>query len=163
MNESPTRIAELLQLYRRTHYRVALADGTLAALRIGATPPPDIADWIGADGFAVYLTACNPHSRLLSDEDNRQRLSELDERLRDAGARLLAGSASIPDETWAEPSRLVAGIGLDRLDALARAFEQNASVRARVGHPVRLRLHRPDWWANLPDDGDWERDGSPLR
>lgn len=155
MSESPARIAELLCLYRRTHYRVALADGSLKTLRIGAMPPPAVADWIGVDGFALYLTASNPYSRLLADEENRARETDLDERLRDAGARLLAGSASIPGESWVESSRLVTDVGLCALDALARDFHQNASVLVSVGEIVRLRLYRREWVSPPLADAEW--------
>lgn len=158
MTESPPRIAELLALYRRTHYDVALPDGTGATLRLGVPPPSPIIGWIGADDEALYLTACNPHSRELAPADNDARLAELRRRLRLAGARWLDGSAGIPHQPWREASLLVAGLPLDRLDALARAFGQNASVHVRAAAPSRLRVHRRDWRGLVPADAELEWD-----
>lgn len=158
MNESPQRVAELLALYRRTHYAVALPDGSGATLRVGVPPPAPVVEWIGADDDASYLTACNPHSRELAPADNDARLAELRRRLRLAGARWLEGSAAIPHQPWREASLLAAGLPLDRLDALARAFEQNASVHVRAGAASRLRLHRRDWRGLVPTDAELEWD-----
>ena len=55
MNESPPQIAELLALYRHTHYDVTLPDGSDATLRIGAPSPPALVEWIGTDRHASYL------------------------------------------------------------------------------------------------------------
>lgn len=159
--ESPARIRGLLALYRRTHYEVTLPDGDAATLRIGAPPPPSVAGWIGADAFAVCVTACNPRSRRLPDADNERRMAELRALLQREGARRLEGAGSVPGEPWREPGLLVAGIALARIDALARAFRQNASVHVRVRAPARLRLHRPDWEAALPAADDLERDDDP--
>ena len=42
MSDSPTRVRELLALYRRTHYDVTLPDGNAATLRIEAPPVPAV-------------------------------------------------------------------------------------------------------------------------
>lgn len=158
MSDSPARIAELLELYRCTHYATTLPNGSRATLRIGMPAPPDIAAWIGADAFAVYLTACNPRSRRLPDDSNAQRMDELRACLRREGARWLEGEGRLPAESWSEPSLLVTGLPLACLDALARDFGQNASVHVRAGERARLRLHRDDWRAQ-PLAADLERDG----
>jgi len=156
VNDSSARIGELLALYRRTHYDVAVAADRTQTLRIGALPPSAIAQWIDADGLAVYLTACNPRSRALSDADNAARMDVLRDRLRHAGARWLEGSAGIPGERWCESSLLVAGIPLARIDALAREFEQDAALAVRRDQRVALRLHRADWRTHVDDADDIE-------
>lgn len=158
MIESPQRVAELLALYRRTHYGVALPGGDAAALRIGAPPPQSVAGWIGADRHALYLTACNPRSRLLPDADNAVRLADLRRRLLAAGARWLEGDATIPGQPWREASLLASGLPLARLDAFARDFGQNASVHVRADAAARLRLHRSDWRGLAPPDAELEWD-----
>lgn len=157
MNGSPERLAELLASYRRTHYGVALPGGISATLHIGAPAPRPVATWIGADGFAVYLTACNPHSEPLPAAENEARLTELRQCLRADGARWLEGRGAIPGEPWCETSLLATGLPLGRLDALARNFRQNACVHVRAGAPSRLRLYRPDWRGRLDaaDDLEW--------
>jgi hypothetical protein len=156
--ESPAQVAELLALYRRTHYDVDLPQGGTATLRIGAPPPADIAAWIGADAYATYLTACNPQSQALPPERNAERMAALRKALSEAGARWLEGRGSMPGEDWSEPSLLVAGLALEAADRIARSFEQNASVRIAVSAPARLRLHRSDWRARVAAAADLEHD-----
>lgn len=144
----------LAALYRRTEYAVAAPDGT-AILRVGAPPPRAIADWIGARGSAVFLSACNPYSQPLADAENRVRDARLRERLRRDGADFLDGEGSIPGSPWREPGVLIAGAPA-YADALAREFDQNASVGV-AADGVRLRLYRADWRDALgdADDVDW--------
>lgn len=156
MSDSPERVRELLALYRRTHYGVVLADGGGATLRIGAMPPQAIADWIGADDSAFYLTACNPRSQALSDADNAARMDVLRERLRHANARWLEGCAGIPGEPWSESSLLVAGIDIAGADRLARDFGQDAALAVARDRRVALRLYRDDWRAQAGDNFDIE-------
>lgn len=158
MTESPQRVAELLALYRRTHYGVALPGRDAATLRVGAPPPQPVAGWIGVGAHALYLTACNPHSHALADADNQARLADLRQRLQAAGARWLEGDAAIPGQPWHEASLLATGLPLRRLDAFARAFGQNASVHVRTDTAARLRLHRSDWRGPAPPDPDLEWD-----
>ncbi len=126
--ESRARVRELVALYRRTRYAVALPEAGVATLHIGRSAPAALASWIGAEGFAVYLTACNPYSRALTAAQNESRLARLRTRLCTLGARWLEGVAAIPQQTWAEPSLLVGGVPAAVCDALAFEFEQNASV-----------------------------------
>jgi hypothetical protein len=147
--ETPQRVRELVALYCRTHYDVVLPDSSLAAIRIGELAPVAVREWIGADGSAVYLTACNPYSTPLTDEQNNERMAQLRRRLREDGARWLEGSAGIPGQRWSEPSVLIAGVPLARSDALADRFEQNATVVVDIASPARLHICRQDWPANL--------------
>jgi hypothetical protein len=156
--EPPAQIAELLALYRRTHYDVDLAQGGTATLRIGAPPPPSVADWIGTDTYAIYLTACNPHSQALPPERNAERMAALRDALGNTGARWLEGRGGIPGQDWSEPSLLVAGLALEDADRLARAFGQNASVRIAAVAPACLRLHRSDWRTLVAAAADLEHD-----
>lgn len=149
MSDSLARIRELLALYRRTHYGIALPDGADATLRVGALPSRPIADWIGANDLAVYLTACNPRSQALSDVDNAARMDALRERLHDANARWLEGRAGIPGESWSEASLLVAGIDIADADRLARDFEQDAALVVARDRRIVLRLYRGDWLTHV--------------
>ena len=155
--ESRVRVLELVELYRRTRYEVTLPQGTLATLCIGEPAPPMLARWIGADGFAIYLTACNPHSVALTKAQNDSRLARLRTRLRALGARWLEGVAGIEEDTWLEPSLLVGGVPAARCDRLAFEFQQNASVGVDASAPARLRIYRQDWRGALhgASDIDW--------
>jgi len=156
VSDPAARVRDLLALYRRTHYGVVLTDGSDATLRIGALPPQAIADWIGAEDSAVYLTACNPRSQALSDADNAARMGALRERLHDANARWLEGRAGIPGEPWSESSLLVAGIDIASADRLARDFGQDAALAVTRRRRVALRLYRDDWRAHADDGADIE-------
>ena len=144
-NETSAQVRDLLATYRRTHYRVVLPDHAGSTIEIGKTTPGAIANWIGADGFAAYLTACNPYSQALCDRDNDERLADLRERLNAGHLRFLEGIASVPDETWFEPSLLVARLSLDAVDALARTLEQNAVVIVPAHGITCLRVYRAEW------------------
>lgn len=144
-DETSVQIRELLSMYRRTHYRVLLADHAGCTIQIGASAPDHIADWIGTDGYATYLTSCNPYSQALSDQQNDKRLADLREQLRRAGARFLEGIASVPAEPWFEPSLLVTRIPLTAVDAFARTYEQNAVVIVPARGIARLRVYRGEW------------------
>lgn len=144
-DETSAQIRELLAAYRRTHYRVVLPDHPECTIGIGVSAPEAITDWIGADGFAAYLTACNPYSQALSNRHNDERLVDLRERLHTAGAQFLEGIASVPGETWFEPSLLVTGIALKAVDAFALTFEQNAVVIVPARGLARLRMYRAAW------------------
>jgi hypothetical protein len=144
--ETAERIHALIALYRHTHYSVVLPGAHKATIFVGDAPTHAIADWIGADADAAYLTACNPYSQPLSEAQNNERLARLRERLLNERVRFLEGSASIPGEVWFEPSLLVAGLPLPQIDALAREFEQNAIVLVARAACARLRLYRSDWF-----------------
>ena len=144
-SETDAQIRELLATYQRTHYRVALPDHAGATIEIGKPAPGAIVNWIGADDFAAYLTACNPYSQALGDEENDARLADLRERLHASRARFLDGIASVPDESWFEPSLLVTGISLDAIDAFALAYEQNAIVIVPARGVARVRVYRAEW------------------
>ena len=146
----------MLALYRGTHYRVMLADRTESTILVGAMAPTAIANWIDACGFAAYLTACNPWSQTLGERENDERLRDLRERLRSVRAVCLEGVASIPGQAWCERSLLVTGIGIDAIDAVARAFAQNAVLIVPADAVTRLRLYRADWHsADNATDLEW--------
>jgi hypothetical protein len=84
----------------------------------------------------AYVTACNPGSRRLSDEENERRIRALDERLREMDLRCYRGRGV--GEGWAEESRLVLGIGEDQARRLAAEFGQNAIVAGAAGRPARV-------------------------
>ncbi len=149
-------IRELVALYRRTHYDVALPDGRTLTLHVGAPPPREVADWIGADSAAAYLTASNPRSRSLPDAENAERMIRLRHDLHGAGARWLEGCGHLPGGRWREPSLLVAGLALAAVDRFARDCEQDACLHVAIAKPVVLRLYRDDWRGHLAPAADLE-------
>jgi hypothetical protein len=123
---------ELLRAFLRTDYRV---DGPLGeiVIRIGEFCPH-----IPAEKWA-YLTACNPRSERLSDEENRRRTAELEAKLRDQGFAFWPGESIAWDGSWpAEPSYLVLGISRDAARRLGQQLGQWAIVVGGRGRPAEL-------------------------
>lgn len=158
--DSPDRIRALLALYRATHYDVTLPEHRVATLRIGAPLPAALQHWMGSAPCAGFITACNPHSQILSQPENERRLAALRERLRLQPCRFLEGVGHIPGKRWREPSLFVAGLDLAVLDALAGPFAQNAVVIVPAQGTAHLRIHRTEWRAivGTAPDLDWVRD-----
>jgi uncharacterized protein DUF3293 len=155
--DTPARVNALIALYRESHYDIEMPRGGAATLRIGATAPAAVKRWIGSDGVAFYVTACNPRSTSLTKEENDIRLEALRASLRVRGCRWLEGAGHIPGESWREECLLVAGIGEAEADALARRHDQNSIVVVPANAAVTLRIYRPDWRAVAGDgvDLDW--------
>ena len=155
--DSATRIRELLAFFRATHYDVAMPNGCVATIRTGTRPPADVANWIGDALFAVYMTACNPYSRELSQDENERRFDEFRSELRALEVDFLEGTGHIPDDVWREPSLLVRGLDIERIDHLARTHEQNAVLIVPARAPSRMRIYRVDWRsaAEPAEDIEW--------
>lgn len=120
----------LQQAYRETHYMVF--GPRPFTLRIGEPSPELLAEHRAhALRGSAFVTACNPFSRSLSDEENRARQATLLADMQSRGLRCIEGHGQHPSNDWPpEPSFLV--LGLDRAAAceLGRQWEQNAIVWA---------------------------------
>ncbi|HEX7815429.1 DUF3293 domain-containing protein [Dyella sp.] len=129
---------DLLAAYRATAYRVRLANGGWAALRIDRAVPAALASLL-ADQPWGFITAWNPHSRKLALHDNRVAQRQLLRQLRLLGGitRIRAGVGV--GLGWREPSLLVVGIHVTELDMLAREFQQNAYVHGHGDGVTMLR------------------------
>ena len=143
--ESIERIRALLALYRESHYDVDLPEGGIATIRVGESAPAQIAEWIGASEFAAFMTACNPHSRSLTNDENEHRLDALRRQVLQHGGAFLAGAGHVPGESWREPSLLVRGLDAATVDALAREYGQNGILIVPAHAAAFLKLYRSDW------------------
>lgn len=115
--------------WRETDYRVRLARGGCAVIRVGQPLPAALRGFLhGPDEPWGFVTAWNPVSVAQPRFANRMRQRELRDVLRAQGFRFLAGAGVGPDG-WREPSLFVCGIDFDTLDALSRRFRQAAIVR----------------------------------
>lgn len=126
--------------YRSTDYRVEDAPGGPFAIRVGqACPELDrlLAEMGEADW--AYVTACNPGSVRLADDENARRTAELEALVRAGGWRFFRGHGVGRDGGWPpEPSLLILGmVETEEID-LGRRFGQNAVVAGRVGQVARL-------------------------
>lgn len=78
---------------------------------------------------AVYLTACNPHSRALAAEENARRQEQLAEALRQRGLAFVPGVGQGLNTDWvAEPSYWVPFLSLEDGKVLGQHFNQNAII-----------------------------------
>ncbi|NLO80373.1 MAG: DUF3293 domain-containing protein [Xanthomonadaceae bacterium] len=133
---------ELLAAYRATRYVVDTSPIGRFVLRIGQ--PSAAADrlcrLLGQASW-VYVTACNPRSRLLPPEENAARMAALERVLQAQGWRYFPGTGCGDDLNWPpEPSLLVPGVDRAQAVSLGRRFEQNAVVYGELGGPAQLLL-----------------------
>jgi hypothetical protein len=129
---------DLSQAYLSTHYIVdatppfclLIGEPCIALLALYQTRGIDC---------GAYLTACNPHSRLLDTQANAERQACLIRDLRKQGIEYLEGRGRHPDGGWpAEPSVLALGIDRRNACALGRKYEQNALVLCGADAVPRL-------------------------
>ena len=120
------RDPQLEAAYRATEYHVCLPQRLV--LRIDQ-PEARLFPLLAQTPLrcAVYLTACNPASRRLSDTENAARMRTLATRLEHKGYDFLHGTAHDPHGKWPdEASFLVLGISSADACELARDYAQNA-------------------------------------
>ena len=78
---------------------------------------------------AAFITAWNPYSNSLSDEENQSRNDQLKNELIIRSLKLIDGFGQDPLGQWSgEDSFLVLGIDLEASKKLGNQFEQNAIV-----------------------------------
>ena len=124
--------ADLDAAYRATDYRVDDAPGGPVVIRIG-----QVCDRV--EGEWAFVTACNPGSVRLPDEENGRRMTELESEVRKRGWTYYRGQGVGRDGRWPpEPSFLIVGIQWAAAVELGKRFGQNAVVVGRVGEPARL-------------------------
>lgn len=133
------RQAELVAAYSRAIYRVDVEPEPIY-LRVGDASPV-LDRWLAARGACrfAFLSAANPGSVPLSDNDNEQRHRRLCERLNKSGLPAVAGeSYEAASGGWREASLLVCGVERPAAIALAREFGQAALLVGEAGAAVEL-------------------------
>lgn len=136
----------LLLTYLAAAYRVLLAEG-LVPLTIGQPAPTALAQALPARDWTL-VTAWNPQSVPCDDATNALADSAMVAELEALAARRLRASASDAQGQWHEDGWLVADLGADAADDLARRYGQAGILHWRQDQPVRLRMYR------VPADGD---------
>lgn len=128
----------LLEAYSDTAYVVSALNGF--TLRVGVTCPA--LDRLLLDrGFneAAFITAFNPFSQRLPDQENQHRHSMLLRALEAENLSWLAGYGKGSDPEWdQEESVLVLGVSLESALALGREFEQHAILFYELNSEARL-------------------------
>jgi len=131
----------LLAAYRATDYRVRLARGGWAAIRIDQPLPAELQHLAGNQPWS-FITAWNPRSRPTPLAQNKAALTALLTLLRalPETIAICPGRGVGSDGRWKEPSLWVVGPDLPSLDPLARHFRQFGYVHGQGTAPARLRL-----------------------
>jgi hypothetical protein len=87
----------------------------------------------------ALLTAANPQSKILSEEENAQRNSELEKLLRQEQYRLFPGENIDPQGIWpVEKSFLVLGISEKQAIHMAKLFNQKALLLGKSNESVKI-------------------------
>lgn len=131
---------ELIAAYQATDYRVRLARGGHASIRLDQPLPAELLHLVGNHHWG-FITAWNPKSQPTARQQNRLAQQRLLRALRDCPSTVsLWPAIGVGDEGWwREPSLFVVGPQLDQLDPLARRFGQHAYVHGHSTGPAMLR------------------------
>jgi len=130
---------QLLDAYLGSEYRVRLARGGAAVIRVGQPLPPAL-DAVAGDREWGFLTAWNPGSQPQPAPVNRAA-----ERRLLADARALAGVTVHPaygvgTDGWREPSFWLLGIQRAQLAELGQRYRQRAWLYGANRGPAQLCL-----------------------
>jgi len=92
---------------------------------------------------AAFITAWNPYSKSLSDEENQSRNDQLENQLNIQSLTFIDGFGQDPLGQWSgEDSFLVFGIDLEASKKLGVQFQQNAIVWSDINAIPKLILLR---------------------
>jgi hypothetical protein len=132
----------LLRKYQETEYRV-LADGAHFVLPL-ERPSAELEALYRERrvASAAFMSAFNPYSQPIDEEQNIAANARLREELESACFTVLDAVGSDPNGQWKEPSFLVLDMGREGAEALGRAYRQNAIVFAGADAVPRLVLLR---------------------
>lgn len=130
----------LEDIFLQADYRVRLAQGGHATIRVGDPLPAVLAGLLPDTGAGWgFITAWNPRGETRDRMANRMAQRELRDALRNQHPRagLHAGLGTMDD--WREPSLFVTGIDAAALDALMLRFDQLAVVSGCGRQDAELR------------------------
>ncbi len=129
MTISNSRIsADLIQAYSRTIYDV---DGPSPFSMWLGRPSPELKHLYTTFrcDCAIYLTAWNPRSQLLSEAENQARQKELETEIQLLQLPIVPGFGRDPVGEWPpEANVLILGLSLEKGMSLGRKYDQNALV-----------------------------------
>ncbi len=132
---------ELIRRYEEANYHVSETDRRIT-FRVNEKNP-DLDKLLDDHNsqIAVFITAHNPKSQVLSPAENDLAQNKLLEELKDRGLYWLAGESGDAGGNWTpESSVLVFGMDRDTATTLARQFRQHAYICIERGQPPLLVL-----------------------
>lgn len=124
----------LIEVYRQTKYVIEDGEISFTIRLVEQNPGLDrfLAD--SAHGSWAFLTAYNPLSQPLSENENSSRQIELKTYLNELRLTYLNGSGIGDDPSWEpEPSLFILDIGRHLAIETARHFDQNAILWGEAG------------------------------
>ena len=129
----------LLAAFRATDYRVCLACGGLATIRIDTPLPAALQVLVGMQAWG-FITAWNPHAQLRHRSANHVAQRQLLVALRALPSTVTIRPGFGVGTDWREPSLFVVGPDTATLDTLARIHAQRAYLHGHASGSARLRL-----------------------
>jgi hypothetical protein len=130
----------MMLMHHSTHSTIA--DTPRAELRLRVDEfHPDLDALLCEHGTEqwAYITAWNPASEPLAEEENQTRQSKLEQELSAAGYSLFQGEGKPDEDDWdPEQSVLVAGISRQEAVRYGVKYGQNAIVCGRIGEAAEL-------------------------
>lgn len=117
-----------VEAYKRTDYSVIVNNKSFI-LKIDEPNP----DWISFlkekdQSFYFYITAWNPYSILVSQDENKRANLELESKLESLRLLVFDGIGRSRDSDWYEDSFCALGGNIDLAIQLGRDYRQNAIV-----------------------------------
>lgn len=129
-------------IFKRTQYRVRLARGSYAIIRIGQPLPAPLIDLLPRpDAPWSFITAWNPLPETLPVFVNRARQHELLLALHEQQPLpVMRAGVGVGDDPpyWHEPNVFVAGLAHDTVIRLLRPYHQLAVVHGQGMQPAEL-------------------------
>jgi len=125
--------------YLDADYLLKTASQTFV-LNIGKLPSQEFEDFltsIATDRWTI-ITAYNPYSRVLTESQNHERQTQLEEALRKQGRVCYPAVGQSPDGKWRETSVWVPGLSRGQAKELGAQFQQNAVVYGTFGKAAEL-------------------------
>lgn len=131
--------SQLWEAYRNTSFQATTPIG-LVSIRIGECT--SCVDELLRRNNAIewaFITTHNPHSELLTPEENRRRHAELEADVGMLGLPCFPGEGIGSDPRWLpETSLLILGLTREAAIELGARYGQNAIVHGRLGHAAEL-------------------------
>ncbi len=121
--------ADFLPAYASAIYKTEALNFTLTSI-------PNNIVLFSNRSFAI-ITAYNPHSKVLSKEENFARHLQLQNLLQNKSFEILPSTGQSPDGSWQEEGFLVFDIELDQALEFGKHFEQHAIIYGQ-GNRVAL-------------------------
>ncbi len=119
---------ETVKAYRETNFNVFTSAPFTLKVDVASSKLPALYT-LYSSTTCVFITACNPFSEVVTDEENFHLQRNFEKYLKDAKLSFVIGEGKHPSGDWeGESSFLVFGLGIDESIKLGIELKQNAIV-----------------------------------